>query len=338
MSIRDLRNRSRSMIENLKKSQEESKSNASQEDKRFWKPTRDEAGNGSAIIRFIPQKDIEANPYVTVYSRATKNPKNNRWYIEEDRSTIGEDDPIRDYVSYWYSTGDEEDKNHAKKFNRKTQYISNIYVVSDPQHPENNGKVFLFKFGKSILTKINSLLTPEFEDEEPIAAFDYWDGCNFRLRIKMKDDYPNYDTSSFDAKAPLGDDDLIETVHESVYDLNEFLMPSRFKSYDELVQRFLSTFGEDAATRSLGWVMKNAKKATKTSTTEDDGDGVVEEKPKPAKKVEKVSTPAKKSEPDDGDDIPPQKTTPAKKTTPATNSADDGDDDDYYASLLASIG
>lgn len=338
MSIRDLRNRSRSMIENLKKSQEESKSNASQEDKRFWRPTRDEAGNGSAIIRFIPQKDIEANPYVTVYSRATKNPKNNRWYIEEDRSTIGEDDPIRDYVSYWYSTGDEEDKNHAKKFNRKTQYISNIYVVSDPQHPENNGKVFLFKFGKSILTKINSLLTPEFEDEEPIAAFDYWDGCNFRLRIKMKDDYPNYDTSSFDAKAPLGDDDLIETVHESVYDLNEFLMPSRFKSYDELVQRFLSTFGEDAATRSLGWVMKNAKKATKTSTTEDDGDGVVEEKPKPSKKVEKVSAPAKKSEPDDGDDIPPQKTTPAKKTTPATNSADDGDDDDYYASLLASIG
>lgn len=338
MSIRDLRNRSRSMIENLKKSQEESKSNASQEDKRFWRPTRDEAGNGSAIIRFIPQKDIEANPYATVYSRATKNPKNNRWYIEEDRSTIGEDDPIRDYVSYWYSTGDEEDKNHAKKFNRKTQYISNIYVVSDPQHPENNGKVFLFKFGKSILTKINSLLTPEFEDEEPIAAFDYWDGCNFRLRIKMKDDYPNYDTSSFDAKAPLGDDDLIETVHESVYDLNEFLMPSRFKSYDELVQRFLSTFGEDAATRSLGWVMKNAKKATKTSTTEDDGDDVVEEKPKPAKKVEKVSAPAKKSEPDDGDDIPPQKTTPAKKTTPATNSVDDGDDDDYYASLLASIG
>lgn len=338
MSIRDLRNRSRSMIENLKKSQEESKSNASQEDKRFWKPTRDEAGNGSAIIRFIPQKDIEANPYVTVYSRATKNPKNNRWYIEEDRSTIGEDDPIRDYVSYWYSTGDEEDKNHAKKFNRKTQYIANIYVVSDPQHPENNGKVFLFKFGKSILTKINSLLTPEFEDEEPIAAFDYWEGCNFRLRIKMKDDYPNYDTSSFDAKAPLGDDDLIETVHESVYDLNEFLMPSRFKSYDELVQRFLSTFGEDAATRSLGWVTKNAKKSTKNSTTEDDGDGVVEEKPKPAKKVEKVSAPAKKSEPDEDDDITPQKTTPAKKTTPATNSADGGDDDDYYASLLASIG
>ena len=335
MSIRDLRNRSRSMIENLKKSQEESKSNSSsQEDKRFWRPTRDEAGNGSAIIRFIPQKDIEANPYVTTYSRATKNPKNNRWYIEEDRSTIGEDDPIRDYVSYWYSTGDEEDKNHAKKFNRKTHYIANIYVVSDPQHPENNGKVFLFKFGKSILTKINSLLTPEFEDEEPIAAFDYWDGCNFRLRIKMKDDYPNYDTSSFDAKAPLGDDDLIETVHESVYDLNEFLMPSRFKSYDELVQRFLATFGEDAATRSLGWVMKNAKKATKNSTTEDD---VVEEKPKPAKKVEKVSAPVKKSEPDEDDDIPPQKTTPAKKSTPA-KSADDGDDDDYYASLLASIG
>lgn len=209
----------------------------SYEDTRFWKPERDKAGNATATIRFLARTQGDELPWVKIFTHGFKGPTG-RWYIENSLTTIGKPDPLGELnMRLWNSTTDDKspERKQARDQKRKLNYISNILVVNDPKHPENNGQVFLFKFGKKIYDKIMDKARPTFEDENPVNVFDYWDGANFKLRMKMVDKYPNYDTSEFEGVAPVADSDeeILEIVNQQ-YKLAEFMDPNNFKSYDEL--------------------------------------------------------------------------------------------------------
>ena len=206
-------------------------------DERLWKPELDKSGTGSAVIRFLPAPDGEELPWVKVFKHAFQGPTG-KWYIENSLTTIGKNDPVSEHNSALWNTGLETDKETARKQKRKLEYYSNIYVVSDPKHPENNGKVFLFRYGKKIFDKIMAAMQPEFEDETPINPFDFWEGANFKLKIRKVDGYWNYDKSEFDSVSTLKDsDDALDSIWKTQYSLTEFTAPTNFKSYDELKKR-----------------------------------------------------------------------------------------------------
>ena len=201
---------------------------------KFWKPTRDKAGNGFAIIRFLPAPQNEEMPFVRVWDHGFQGPTG-LWYIENSLTTINQDDPVSEYNSKLWNSGVDADKDQARKQKRRLKYTSNIYVVKDPANPENEGKVFMYSFGKKIFDKLNDLMNPTFEDEDPVNPFDLWEGANFRLKIRQFEGYPNYDKSEFDAPSPLLDDDeALETVWSQQHSLQQLVDPSNFKSYDEL--------------------------------------------------------------------------------------------------------
>ena len=206
-------------------------------DERLWKPELDKTGNGYAVIRFLPSVEGEDMPWAKVWNHAFQGPTG-QWYIENSLTTLGQKDPVSELNSSFWNSGIESDKEIARKQKRKLQYFSNIYVVSDPKHPENEGKVFLFRYGKKIFDKIMEAMQPAFEDETPVNPFDFWKGANFKLKIRKVDGYWNYDKSEFEAPSPLFDnDDDIEEVWNKQYALNEFTAPTNFKSYDELKTR-----------------------------------------------------------------------------------------------------
>ena len=206
-------------------------------DERLWKPELDKSGTGSAVIRFLPAPDGEELPWVKVFKHAFQGPTG-KWYIENSLTTIGKNDPVSEHNSALWNTGLETDKETARKQKRKLEYYSNIYVVSDPKHPENNGKVFLFRYGKKIFDKIMAAMQPEFEDETPINPFDFWEGANFKLKIRKVDGYWNYDKSEFDSVSTLKDnDDALDSIWKTQYSLTDFTAPTNFKSYDELKKR-----------------------------------------------------------------------------------------------------
>jgi len=206
-------------------------------DERLWKPVLDKTGNGYAVIRFLPAVDGEDLPWAKVWNHAFQGPTG-QWYIENSLTTLGNNDPVSELNSAYWNSGIESDKEIARRQKRKLQYFSNIYVVSDPKNPENEGKVFLFRFGKKIFDKCMETMQPAFEDETPVNPFDFWEGANFKLKIRKVDGYWNYDKSEFEAPSPLFDnDDAIEEVWKQQYALNEFTAPSNFKSYDELKTR-----------------------------------------------------------------------------------------------------
>ena len=212
-------------------------SSQSSGDDRFWKPETDQAGNGSATIRFLPAPKGEDIPWVSVWHHSFKGPTG-KWYWENSLSTIGQPDPCGELNSQLWNSGIESDKVIARAQKRKLNYIANILVISDPKHPENEGKVFLFRFGKKLFDKIKDVMNPEFEDEEPINPFDFWDGANFKLKIRQVDGWPSYDKSEFAAVGPVAeDDDEIEAIWGKQYSLQEFLDPKNFKSYDELKKK-----------------------------------------------------------------------------------------------------
>ena len=201
---------------------------------KFWKPTRDKAGNGFAVIRFLPAAPGEEMPFVRVWDHGFQGPTG-LWYIENSLTTLGQDDPVSEFNSKLWNSGVESDKDQARKQKRRLKYVSNIYVLKDPANPENEGKVFLYAFGKKIFDKLNDLMNPTFEDEEPVNPFDLWEGANFRLKIRQFEGYPNYDKSEFDAPEPLfDDDDKMEQVWKTQHSLQELLDPKNFKSYAEL--------------------------------------------------------------------------------------------------------
>lgn len=245
MSFEDFKKQRKS--QNIEKLQEKLESmeqgNTKQyKDDRMWYPQRDKAtGKGSAVIRFlpVPETDELTNgiPWVKTYTHAWKNEANGRWYIEECPTTIGGKCPMCSANSDLWNSGRESDKQTARDRKRRLQYIANILVVSDPATPENEGKVFLFKFGKKIKEMIDKKITPEFEEQKAVNVFDFWEGANFALRIGKVAGYTNYDASEFLEKGPIGSDDEIEKIYNSLYGLSEFIDPSKFKSYDDLKDR-----------------------------------------------------------------------------------------------------
>ena len=205
-------------------------------DERLWKLEVDKAGNGYAVIRFLPAPDKEELPWAKVWSHAFQGPGG--WYIENSLTTLGGKDPVSEYNRLLWNSGNDADKDLARKQKRKLTYISNIYVVKDPTNPENEGKVFLYKFGKKIFDKLTAAMQPEFEDEEAIDPFDFWKGANFKLKAKNVAGYRNYDSSEFSAtSALLDDDDALEALWKKQYSLEEFTTADQFKSYSDLEKR-----------------------------------------------------------------------------------------------------
>ena len=210
-------------------------------DERLWKPELDTSGNGYAVIRFLPAIEGEDLPWAKLFSHAFQGPTG-QWYIENSRTTLGRGDigkdPASEYNTSLWNSGVETDKEIARKQKRKLSYYSNIYVVSDSKNPHNEGKVFLFRYGKKIFDKLMAAMQPEFEDETPINPFDFWKGANFKLKIRKVDGYWNYDKSEFEApSAILDDDSAIERIWKEQYSLADFTAPSNFKSYEELKTR-----------------------------------------------------------------------------------------------------
>lgn len=232
-------------------------------DDRFWKPTVDKAGNGSAIIRFLPAPKGEDVPFVRYWDHGFQGPGG--WYIEKSLTSIGLDDPVGELNSKLWNSGLESDKEIARKQKRRLHYVANIYVISDPAAPQNEGKVFLFEFGKKIFDKLNDMMHPQFEDEQAVNPFDFWEGANFRLRIRQVEGYRNYDKSAFDSASALADDDEeLEKIWNMQHPLAEMLDQKNFKSYEVLQQKLNRVLGgavnkttaedvEDASPSSKAW-------------------------------------------------------------------------------------
>ena len=211
-------------------------------DDRLWKLECDKSGNGYAVIRFLPAPNGEDLPFVKLYSHAFQGPGG--WYIENSLTTLGQKDPVSELNSELWNNGTDAGKELARKQKRKLTYISNIYVVKDPANPSNEGKVFLFKYGKKIFDKLTAAMQPEFEDEEAIDPFDFWQGANFKLKAKNVAGYRNYDSSEFaSVGALLDDDDAMEAIWKKQYSLTEFVAPDQFKTYEELKKRLDSVLG-----------------------------------------------------------------------------------------------
>ena len=201
---------------------------------KFWKPTRDKAGNGFAIIRFLPAPAGEEMPFVRIWDHGFQGPTG-LWYIENSLTTINQDDPVSEYNSKLWNSGLDSDKELARKQKRRLKYVANIQVIKDGANPENDGKVFMYQFGKKIFDKLNDLMNPQFEDETPVNPFDLWEGANFRLKIRQFEGYPNYDKSEFDAPSALSTDDAeLERIYNQEHSLQELVDPKNFKSYAEL--------------------------------------------------------------------------------------------------------
>lgn len=216
------------------------------EDNRFWKPEVDKAGNGYAVIRFLPAPQNEDVPFVRIFDHGFQGP--NGWYIEKSLTTLGQKDPVSEYNSQLWATGTKENQATVRKQKRRLSFISNVYIVSDSKHPENEGKVFLYQYGKKIWDKINAAMNPEFEDESPINPFDLWEGANFKLKIRNVEGYRNYDKSEFEAPAPLVDsDEQLEEIWKTEHSLTAFVDAKEFKSYDDLKARLYKVLGLDGS-------------------------------------------------------------------------------------------
>ena len=227
--------RSRSNLDALTKELSGVSSNTKQSyvDDRFWKPELDKTGNGYAVLRFLPAVKDEDLPWVKMWSHAFQGPGG--WYIENSLTTMNQKDPVSEENSRLWNSGIEADKEIARKRKRKLSYYANVLIVSDPKHPENEGQVKLFKFGKKIFDKITDKMQPQFEDEKPINPFDFWEGADFKLKIRKVDGFWNYDKSEFDTPKPIADnDEAIEGIWSKQYPLKPFLEEANFKSYDEL--------------------------------------------------------------------------------------------------------
>ena len=241
MSFADLKRKSQSNFEFLQKELEKS-STATGADSRLWKPELDASGNGYAVIRFLPAPDGETVPWAKVYNHAFKGPGG--WLIDGCPTTIGDKCPICAANTRLWNSGHESDKATARDRKRKLSYYSNIFVVNDPKNPDNNGKVMLFKYGKKIHDKILAAMQPEFQDETPVNVFDFWEGANFKIKIKTVGGYWNYDASEFISPAALSsDDDEMESIWKQTYSLEAFTAPSEFKSYEDLQIRMDSALG-----------------------------------------------------------------------------------------------
>ena len=252
MSFKDLKKQSSlgSLTQKLVKEVEKMNTASGGADERLWKPELDKSGNGYAVIRFLPSPEGEEIPWAKMYSHAFQGPGG--WYIENSLTTTGGKDPVSEYNRELWNSGNESDKDVVRRQKRKLSYYANIYVVKDPTNPQNEGGVFLYKFGKKIFDKVMEAMQPEFEDETPINPFDFWQGANFKLKIVKKDGYWNYDKSEFDKVSPLlEDDDALEALWKKQYSLAAVTAPDQFKSYDDLKKRLDYVLGHKQPARRV---------------------------------------------------------------------------------------
>ena len=248
MSFADLKRNRSSAISTLTAAAEQSGGGQQQQksyvDDRFWKPTSDKAGNGYAVIRFLPAPSGEELPWVRYWDHGFQGP-GGLWYIESSLTSIGQQDPVSEMNTVLWNTGRDEDKQIARERKRRLHYVANIQVISDPAKPENEGKVFLYKFGKKIFDKVMDVMQPQFADEQPVNPFDFWEGANFKIKIRKVDGWVNYDKSEFDGQSAISQDDTeIEAIYNKLYSLQDFMDPKNYKSYEELKQRLNKVLGE----------------------------------------------------------------------------------------------
>ena len=215
------------------------------DDDRVWKPTVDKAGNGYAVLRFLPAKEGEDLPWVRYWDHGFKGPTG-QWYIENSLTSIGQPDPVGELNSRLWNSGIEADKEKARAQKRRLHYVVNALVVQDPSAPHNEGRVVLYKFGKKIFDKIMDVMQPQFADEQPVNPFDFWEGADFKLKIRQVEGYRNYDKSEFASPSAMSDDEArLEGVYNQLHSLSEFTEPKNYKSYDELKVKLSRVLGED---------------------------------------------------------------------------------------------
>ena len=223
---------------------------SNEDEGKYWKPEVDKAGNGFAVLRFLPAPAGEDMPFVRIWDHGFQGPTG-QWYIENSLTTIGLPDPVSEYNSELWNTGIEANKEIVRKQKRRLSYVSNVYIVRDPAHPENEGKVFLFKYGKKIFEKLNDLMNPQYEGENAVNPFDLWEGANFQLKIRNYEGYRNYDKSDFSSAGPLNDDDdVLESIWKQEHSLKDIVDPKNFKSYEELKAKMYRVLGLDGSTRA----------------------------------------------------------------------------------------
>jgi hypothetical protein len=251
MSFATLKKQSNSVFEKLTKEVEKisNPESGSSGDERLWKPEMDKSGNGYAVIRFLPAPEGEDLPWAKVWSHAFQGPGG--WYIENSLTTLNKKDPVGEMNRQLWNSGSDADKEIARKQKRKLSYYANIYVVEDPAHPENEGRVFLYKFGKKIFDKVMAAMQPEFKDETPINPFDFWQGADFKVKIRKVDGYWNYDKSEFSRPGTLGNysDDQLEAIWKKEYSLTEFTDEKNFKTFEELDARLNAVLNSKAPAR-----------------------------------------------------------------------------------------
>lgn len=252
-------------FETIKTEASKSSEFTKKEDTRYWQPEVDKAGNGYAVIRFLDAPDGEDNPWVRIWSHGFKNEATGKWYIENSLTTLGQNDPLGELNAKLWATGTEANKEIVRKQKRKLAYISNILVVSDPKHPENEGKVFLFRYGKKVFDKIKDKMSPpeEFVDEKPMDPFNFWNGANFKLKIRKVEGYRNYDKSEFESESSLGTDDEIQAIWSQCYSLLKEVDASHFKSYEELK-------------KNLEMVLNGGGSATRATETTPDAEAAID--------------------------------------------------------------
>ena len=263
--------------------------NSKNRDDGLWKPTRDKAGNGYAVIRFLPPAEGDDLPWVKYWDHGFQGPTG-LWYIENSLTSIGGEDPVSEMNSELWSSGLDEDKQTARDRKRRLHYVSNIYVVSDPANPANDGQIFQYKFGKKIFDKIMDVMQPQFDDETPVNPYDFWEGADFKIKIRKVEGWVNYDKSEFAGASQFmaGDDDKLEELYAQIKPLSVYTDPKNYKTYDELKTKLMRVLGEsrpmttaervDLDTKAEAPVRKEAPAKsekiavddTPTSTEEDD--------------------------------------------------------------------
>ena len=282
MSFKDLKKKSGSFEKLQAELEKTNNPVTSFADDRFWKPELDKSGNGYAVIRFLPQPTGEDLPWVRIWSHAFKGPGG--WYIENSLTTLNKKDPVSEYNTELWNSGLESDKETARKQKRILKYYSNILVVNDPKHPENEGKVFLYRYGKKIFDKLTEAMSPQFEDDTALNPFDFWEGANFKLKVRKVDGYWNYDKSEFEGTSAMldGDDAKLEEVYGKLHSLKKFLEEDNFKPYDEIrsklnrvltgsgVQGTVEKFTPTPKTESVAPVTPTAPAGEETGEDEED--------------------------------------------------------------------
>ena len=282
MSLENLKSMRGSSIDKLVQAAEAVSTKAetkSYDDDRFWKPTRDKAGNGYAVVRFLPAKEGEDLPWVRYWDHGFKGPTG-LWYIENSLTSIGQPDPVGESNAVLWNSGRDEDKALARERKRRLHYISNVLVVSDPENPQNEGKVFLYQFGKKIFDKIMDVMQPQFADEQPVNPYDFWEGADFKIKIRKVEGWVNYDKSEFSKPAALfeGDEARLTEVYNKLYSLQDFLKPENYKTYDELKMKLNRVLGVEAIEEPMPSVMDSApaQQAPAMSTAEAESMGTSE--------------------------------------------------------------